>query len=283
MYPNIADTPLLVTFRFPIQTLGEPHRDHESHPLSAKTFAPATQYIPPILRLRLDFCLYASIHLPREKAPRESRSSIPAHVPTSPTVGDASIAVPATPSSSPSPVLTARTQPRTRLRAAKEPSSSVESTPLSDSTPSALNVHPRSQLHPFHDPNATVPSVEGNEVWTPDRNINSLIGAKRRYASMAMESTSSCTELGLFGRPPTTSIVPPTSSAFPSLSTSSTSTGTTSGPFTRRRLRERSSRNNLVGSQHTSPVHSTSAPSLLDAMDVEDEQGGRERKRIARR
>lgn len=106
--------------------------------------------------------------------------------------------------------------------------------------------------------------------------MNSLIGAKRRHAAMALDASSPpYAEFGLFDRPAVASITP--SSTLSTVANSGT-------PSFRRRLRERSSRSTFLNAPN--PPNASAQPPggpALDAMDVEDEQGGRERKRVARR
>lgn len=108
--------------------------------------------------------------------------------------------------------------------------------------------------------------------------MNSLIGAKRRHAAMALDASSpSYAEFGLFDRPAVASI-------HPSSSLSTVANAVAGTPSFRRRLRERSSRSTFLNAPN--PPNASAQPpggSALDAMDVEDEQGGRERKRVARR
>lgn len=90
-------------------------------------------------------------------------------------------------------------------------------------------------------------------------------------------SSPSYAELGIFDRPAVASITP-------SSSLSTVANAVAGTPSFRRRLRERSSRSTFLNPLN-SPNASAQPPggSVIDAMDVEDEQGGRERKRVARR
>lgn len=197
--------------------------------------------------------------------------------------------------SSPSPPPTSRTTTRSRLRSQNQNQNLRDPQAIAAPEPLGVTQVNRSAISLAQDSQPQHPYIDDTHRYTLSPSVSSIIGAKRRHVSVQLEASSEpLTSFDSFDSGITSPNSINGSGTLSSLNASDVSRSNvltvapvTAGPNHMSRRRLRNSRSSVFTSSilptRTVNINSNAQQGISDVMmDLEDE-GGRERKRVARR